>query len=125
MVVQNSVTFSVIRIGSQVNRSKALNHPRWPRLLVSSCKMGRHRFDAHHNWSVLKSDRFSLQNTLPVSLVVGPLTLEVDHIGFATPADYPSLFQPYTRKKSCAARGWPLVIGLPEDPDGIAHQMGH
>ncbi|WP_276961627.1 MULTISPECIES: hypothetical protein [Ferrimicrobium] len=41
----------------------------------------------HHNWSILKSDRFSLQNTLPVSIVVGPLTLEVDHVGFTTPLE--------------------------------------
>ncbi len=40
--------------------------------------MARHMSSVHHNWSLLKSDRFSLQNTLPVSIMVGPLTLEVD-----------------------------------------------
>ena len=74
MVVRNSVTFSVTRIGSQVDRSKALNYI-WTvqHLLVSSGKMGQHMSSIHHNWSHLKSDRFSLQNTLPVSIMVGPL----------------------------------------------------
>ena len=43
MVVQDSVTFSVTRIGSQVDRSKALNYIRTGQdLLVSSSKMARH-----------------------------------------------------------------------------------
>ncbi len=74
MVVQNSVTFSVTRIGSQVDRSKALNYIRsGQHLLVSSSTTGQHTSSVHHNWSILKSDRFSLQNTLPVSIMVGPL----------------------------------------------------
>ena len=82
MVVQNFVT----QIGSHVGRSKALNHIRTGQhLLVSSSKMARHMSSVHHNWSLLNSDRFSLQNTLPVSIMVGPLTLEVDYIGFTTP----------------------------------------
>ena len=86
MVVQNSVTFSVTRIGSQVDRSKALNYIRTGQhLLLPSIKMARHMSSVHHNWSLLKSDRFSLQNTLPASIMVDPLTLEVDRIGFATP----------------------------------------
>ncbi len=55
MVVQNSVTFSVTRIGSQVDRSKALNYIRsGQHLLVSSSKMARHTSSVHHNWSLLK-----------------------------------------------------------------------
>jgi hypothetical protein len=70
MVVQNSVTFSVTRIGSQVDRSKALNYIRTGQhLLLSSVKMARHMSSVHHNWSILKSDRFSL----PASIMVGPL----------------------------------------------------
>ena len=70
MVVQNSVTFSVTRIGSQVDRSKAPNYIRTGQhLLLPSAKMARHMFSIHHNWSLLKSDRFSL----PVSIMVGPL----------------------------------------------------
>jgi hypothetical protein len=86
MVVQNSVTFSVTRIGSHVGRSKALNHIRTGQhLMLFSSKMARDMSSVHHNWSLLKSDRFSLQNTLPVSIMVGPLTLEVDQIEFTTP----------------------------------------
>ena len=82
MVVQNSVTFYVTRIGNQVDRSKALNYIRsGQHLLVSSSTTGQHTSSVHHNWSLLKSDRFSL----PASIMIGPLTLEVDHIGFATP----------------------------------------
>ena len=55
MVVQNSVTFSVTRIGSQVDRSKALNHIRsGQQLLLPSSKMARHMSSVHHNWSILK-----------------------------------------------------------------------
>jgi hypothetical protein len=86
MVVQNSVTFSVTRIGSQVDRSKAINYIRTGQhLLLPSVKIARHMSSVHHNWSLLKSDRFSLQNTLPVSIMVGPLMWEVDYIGFTTP----------------------------------------
>jgi len=85
MVVRNSVTFSVTRIGGQVDRSKALNHPGWTQLMLPNSETVRRTSSVHHNWSLLKSDRFSLQNTLPVSIMVGPLALEVDHIGFATP----------------------------------------
>jgi len=43
MVVQNSVTFSVTRIGSQVDRSKALNYIRTGQhLMLSSSKIARH-----------------------------------------------------------------------------------
>lgn len=63
MVVRNSVTFSVTRIGSQVDRSKALNYIRTgEHLLVSSRKMARHMSSVRHNWSLLKSDRFPLPN---------------------------------------------------------------
>jgi len=79
MVVQDSVTFSVTRIGSQVDRSKALNYIRsGQHLLVSSNKTGLHTSSVHNNWSLLKPYRSSLQNTLPVSNMVPPLTLEVD-----------------------------------------------
>ena len=82
MVVLNSVTFSVTQIDSQVDRSKALNYIRTgEHLLVSSRKMARHMSSVRHNWSLLKSDRFSL----PASIMTGPLTLEVDQLGFATP----------------------------------------
>jgi len=70
MVVQNSVAFSVTQISSQVDRSKALNDI-WSgqHLLVSSVKTARHMSSVYHNWSLLKSDRSSLQNTLPVSIL--------------------------------------------------------
>jgi len=72
MVVQDSVTFFATQIGSQVDRSEALNYIRTEEyLLVSSSKMVPHMFCVHHNWSLLKSDRFSLQITLPVSIAVG------------------------------------------------------
>jgi len=60
MVVQNSVTFSVTRIGSQVDRSKALNYIRTGQhLMLSSSKIARHMSSVHHNWSLLKPNRFS------------------------------------------------------------------
>jgi len=97
MVVQDSVTFSVTRVGSHVRHSKALNYPAWTHLLDSSSKTVRHRSSLRHSWSLLKSDRFSLQNSLPVSIMVGPLTLEVDRIGFATPARWAIVYFIHTR----------------------------
>ncbi len=35
MVVRNSVTFSVTRIGGHVNRGKAPNHPGWTTLIIA------------------------------------------------------------------------------------------
>ncbi|KJE77162.1 hypothetical protein FEAC_10920 [Ferrimicrobium acidiphilum DSM 19497] len=58
MVVQNSVTFSVTQIGSQVGRSKAIDYPGWTQLMLLSSKTVRHMSSVHHNWSLLKSDRF-------------------------------------------------------------------
>ncbi len=70
MVDRNSVTVSVTRIDSQVDRSKALNYIRIGRhLLLRSVKMAWHMSSVHHNWPLLKPDRFSL----PVSIMVGPL----------------------------------------------------
>ncbi len=83
MVVQNSVTFSVTRIGSQVARSRALNYI-WTvqHLLVSSVKMARHTSSIHHNWSLLKPDRFlppTRTHLTYLSLVGIPVSL----VGFA------------------------------------------
>ncbi len=69
MVDRNSVTVSVTRIDSQVDRSKALNYIRTGRHLLLHVKTARHMSSVHHNWPLLKPDRFSL----PVSIMVGPL----------------------------------------------------
>ncbi len=84
MIVQDSVTFSVTRIGSQVDRSKALNYI-WTvqHLLVSSGKMGRHMSSVHHSCSLLKSDRFlppTSTRLTHLSLVGIPVSL----VGFAS-----------------------------------------
>jgi hypothetical protein len=102
MVVQNSVT----QIGGHGGRSKALNHIRsGQHLLVSSSKMARHMSSVHHNWSLLKSDRFSLQTTLPVSIMVGPLTLEVHHLGFTTPLPTPPHRPTHSAKRLLVCSG--------------------
>ncbi len=56
MVVRNSVTFSVTRIGSHAGRSKALHLPGWTQLMLPNSEMVRHMSSVHHNWSLLKSD---------------------------------------------------------------------
>ena len=57
MVVRDSATFSVTRIGNQLDLSEALYRPGWTRPLVSSRKMARRMRSVHHNWSIVKSDR--------------------------------------------------------------------
>ena len=100
MVVRNSVTFSVTRIGSHVDRSKTLNHPGCLRQMLPKSKTVRHMSNVRHNWPLLKADRFPLSNTPPVCILVGPLTLEVDHIEFVTPVCTNVVYEPTSKPLS-------------------------
>ncbi len=59
MVVHDSVILLVTRIGDQVDLSKALNHPGSTHLMLPNSKAARRMSRVCHNWSLLKSDRFS------------------------------------------------------------------
>jgi hypothetical protein len=61
-VVQGSLTLSLARIGSQVDHSRALNHPDWIHPMLENNELARRivlptEADHHYSWIVSRSLR--------------------------------------------------------------------